>query len=417
MRQITSTLIARLNTFRAVALLGSRQVGKSYLLKKIAKEHDGLLLSLDDPTERAQVAKDPLKYLKQRYKPGHYFFIDEAAKVPEIFEAVKILVDEYDPKPTRICLANSGNYLLLRRIKEHLAGRVNLMSLYPFSWQEFLQANRQPGLLDIMENNIPNKIEAPLSTVKIDRDREERILWGGYPTPALSQDKDLRIIWSNDYVRTYILPIIIEQFNLRNLATFERTAQILFTQSAQFFNASKLAQLVGISQPTAADYAYFLKAMMVVEFSNSFLHSPFKRLVKQPKTYTSDTLLLHQPLGTGFSIQQATDRNQIGYIYETFVFNEIQKTLANYGKVADIHSWRTEDKTEVDIILSTTTGIFPFEIKWSSKLDKRDSAALKTFLRTYPEVKKGFIIYTGDEFKQISDQIVAVPDWWLLGCY
>ncbi|MBI2974852.1 MAG: AAA family ATPase [Deltaproteobacteria bacterium] len=90
-RRITEILVSRLNSFRAIALLGPRQVGKSYLLKEIVKRHDGTLLSFDDPVMRAEAAKDPLKYLKQRYNPGRYLFIDEAAKVPEIFNAREII--------------------------------------------------------------------------------------------------------------------------------------------------------------------------------------------------------------------------------------------------------------------------------------------------------------------------------------
>lgn len=416
-RQIAEVLMSRLNNFRAVALLGPRQVGKSYLIKELVKQYNGTLLSFDDPALRAEAAKDPLKYLKQRYNPGHYLFIDEAAKAPEIFDAVKILIDENGSKPTGICLANSGNYLLLRRIKETLAGRVNLLPIYPLSWQEFVGAKKKPGLLDIFENSVPDKIKPPISLTEIERGREERILWGGYPTPTLLQDNDSKIIWVNDYIRTYILPLVVEQFNIRDIAAFDRTAQILFTQSSQFFNASKLAQVTGVSQPTASDYAYFLKAMMVVEFVNSFLHSPFKRLIKQPKTYTVDPLLLHQPLGTGFSIQLAMDRNQIGYIYETFIFNEMQKTVVNYGKVAEFYSWRTEDKAEVDIVLSTAAGVVPFEVKWSSKLTNRNISGLRSFLNAHPDVKNGYVIYRGEQIRQMTDQIVAIPDWWLLGCY
>ena len=416
-RKIANILISRLNNFRAVALLGPRQVGKSYLLKEIIKHHNGTLLSFDDPMERAEAAKDPLRFLKQRYSPGKYLFIDEAAKVPEIFSAVKILIDENDPKPTGICLANSGNYLLLRRIKETLAGRVNLLPIFPLSWQELAGSSKRPGLLDIIEDKLSFKVEEPFSIAEINRNREERILWGGYPFPSLSSDRDSKIIWVNDYVRTYILPLVVEQFNIRDIAAFDRAAQILFTQSGQFFNASKLAQVTGVSQPTAADYAYFLKAMMVVEFVNSFLHSPFKRLIKQPKAYAIDPILLHQPLGTGFSTQLAMDRKQIGHMYETFIFNEMQKTLANYGKIAGFYSWRTQDKAEVDIILSTADGAIPFEVKWSSKLSKRDVSGLQSFLRSYPEVKNGYVIYTGEHIKQLSQKIAAIPDWWLLGSY
>jgi len=98
-RQIEKIVLDRLNKWRSVALLGSRQVGKSYLLKDILKRHHGTILSFDDPLERVEATKDPLRYLERRYQAGKYLFIDEAARVPEIFSAVKILVDRYDLFP------------------------------------------------------------------------------------------------------------------------------------------------------------------------------------------------------------------------------------------------------------------------------------------------------------------------------
>ncbi|GBE39484.1 MAG TPA: ATP-binding protein [Nitrospirae bacterium] len=415
-RQVEKVIISRLAKWRSVALLGSRQVGKSYLLKKILKRHNGAILSFDDPLERVEAAKDPLRYLEHWYQPGRYLFIDEAAKVPEIFSAVKILIDRYDPEPTGICLANSGNYLLLRRIKESLAGRVSLLPIYPLSWQELAGEKQTPGLFAIINNNIPAEISPPVSPVETNRLREERILWGGYPTPCLVTDRDARIIWSSDYVRTYILPIVVEQFNIRDVAAFEQAAQVLFAQNAQFINSSRLAQLIGVSQPTASNYTYQLKAMMVIELVNVFLRNPAKRLVKQPKLYVTDPLLLHQPLGTGFSLQSAATRGQIGRIYESFIFSEIKKTLVNYDIHAESFTWRTQDKAEVDIVLSTTDGLIPFEVKWSTEPSRRDASGLHSFLSCYPEIKNGYIIYPGEKIIKITEKVFAVPDWWLFGC-
>lgn len=416
-RQLEKVLISRLNKWRSVALLGSRQVGKSYLLKEILKRHQGRIISFDDPLERMEAAKDPLRYVEHRFQPGKYLFIDEAARVPEIFSAVKILVDRYDPKPTGICLANSGNYLLLRRIKESLAGRINLLAVYPLSWQELAGAKQTPGLISIINDNMPAEISPPESIVEINRMREERILWGGYPAPSLADDRDARIIWSSDYIRTYILPLIVEQFNIRDVSAFEQAAKILFTQNAQFFNASRLAQLTGVSQPTASNYTYQLQAMMVIELVNVFFRNPAKRLVKQSKLYVTDPLLLHQPIGTNFSLQSAIDRGQIGHIYESFILSEMKKTLVNHDIYAENFTWRTQDGAEVDIILSATDGVVPLEVKWSTKPSRRDASGLHSFLSCYPEIEKGFIIYPGEKIKRITKKVFAVPDWWMFGCF
>ena len=69
-RHIAPVLLSRLKAWRSVALMGSRQVGKSHLLSQIVSAHPGKLLSFDDPLERQEAARDPVRYLEHRYKPG-----------------------------------------------------------------------------------------------------------------------------------------------------------------------------------------------------------------------------------------------------------------------------------------------------------------------------------------------------------
>jgi uncharacterized protein len=416
-REIQKNLINRLQKWRSVALLGARQVGKSYLLLDILKNNAGTYISFDDPLERQEAAHDPLRYLEKRYKSGEYLFIDEAARVPEIFSAVKILVDRNDPEPTKICLANSGNYLLLRKIKESLAGRASLVPLYPLSWQELGDYREEPGLIELIKTGLPENINEPKSFVQINRSREDRLLWGGFPTPALNPDVNSRILWIRDYVRTYILPMVIEQFNIRETAAFEQAARLLFLQNGRFLNASDLARSVGVSQPTIMNYVYYLEAMMVIERVPAFFRNMVKRLVKQPKIYVCDPLLFNECNGLNLSVTKMIQLGTIGRLYESFIFCELRKILSNWDILGELFCWRTQDKAEVDIVLSTGHDIIPFEVKWSAKPGRKDVSGINSFMEAYPEAKHGFIVYPGQTAEKITDKITAIPDWWLLGCF
>ena len=413
-RHLEPVLLVRLKVWRSVALMGPRQVGKSYLLSQILHTHPGTLLSFDDPKERQEAARDPLRYLETRYQPGKYLFLDEVARVPEIFSAVKILVDRHGSKPTGICLANSGNYLLLRKIKESLAGRVNLLSMYPLSWQEFIGSTQTPGLVTLCRGQKPSKIGHPASFTQLARQREERMLWGGMPQPSLNPDPESRILWARDYVRTYILPLVVEQFDIRDSLAFEQAARMILLQHGLFFNANQLAQHVGVSQPTIKSYAHVLEAMMVVHFVPVFFRNLNKRLTKQPKIHVTDPLLFNQSLDN-FSIQRAIDRKEVGRLYEALIFAEIQKTISNYDLVADTFTWRTQDQAEVDLVLSTPKAIVPLEIKWSSRLTTRDASGLLSFLEDHPNAKQGYIVYPGETLQTITPRVMAIPDWWLFG--
>lgn len=413
-RQIKKVLISRLSKCRSVALLGARQVGKSYLLRDILKDHPGKIISFDDPLERNEASRDPVKYLERYYEDGKFLFIDEAAKVPEIFSAVKIIVDRKGSSPSGICLANSGNYLLMQKIRESLAGRTSLLSMFPVSWREFTSDGTTPGLIGLSQGKIPDEVEINLS-LSSKRMREDRLMWGGYPEPSLSSDVERRVSWAKDYLMTYVLPLIVEQFNIRDIHAFESLSRIMLLSGGQFVNYNKAAQISGISQPTAMSYVKYLEAMMVIKIAPIYFRNNSKRLVKHPKIFVLDTLLMNESLGNNFSMRSSLERGDIGRIYENFIFAEILKTLSNHDISAESFTWRTHDGAEVDVVLSVSGNLIPIEIKWSEKITSQTGSGLDSFMKSHPETKQGYVVYPGTSLKRVSDKVTAIPDSWLLG--
>jgi len=415
-RLMKKLLLERLDNERGCALIGPRQVGKSYLLKEIIQERGGNYVSLDDPVLREEIRKDPLGFLRYHYQPEKYLFIDEPAKVPEIFDAIKILIDEKGRERSKICIANSGNYILLRRVKESLAGRISLLSLFPLSWEEMIPEGAVSGLFHLIREP-DEKIILPeySNQTRINRLREKMLVWGGYPIPALTEDREFNIRWIRDYLTTYVFPIIIEQFQIRNLEAFERFIRLIFINSGQLVNKNNLAKTVGVSQPTIDNFLYQLKAMMLVHSLEVYHRNPKKRLVKQIKIHAIDPLLLHNALNTNFSNERARELQCFGLIYESFICTEIFKIFHNTGANFNAYYWRTQDGAEVDLIIESQGETIPLEIKSSGKLTKRDASGLISFLDDNPHVKKGYIIYPGSNLQQIYPNVFAVPDWWLLG--
>jgi len=415
-RTLKKIFIDRIHVDRACALIGPRQVGKSYLLQEIIHESGGTYLSLDDPSIRAEIKKDPYGYLQTQYRPDQFLFIDEPAKVPEIFDALKILIDEKGSSASKICIANSGNYLLLRKVKESLAGRISIMSLFPLSWGELSNGVNHYGILKLIENAAckiiaPNKVDH----VQINRLRDKMLVWGGYPIPALASENDAKIRWIRDYLTTYVFPILIEQFQIRNIEAFEKFARLIFINSSRILNKNRLAGTVGVSQPTIDNFLYQLKAMMLVFTLEVYHRNPGKRLVKQNKIHAIDPLLLHNALNTNFSNERAKELQYFGNIYESFVCIELLKVLHNTGTIFDAYYWRTQDGAEVDLIIECKGKVIPFEIKASAHLSKRDISGLTSFLMDNPNVKNGYIVYPGRDIQHLNSQIIAIPDWWLLG--
>ena len=242
-------------------------------------------------------------------------------------------------------------------------------------------------------------------------------MWGGYPIPTLANDNEFKIRWIRDYLTTYVFPILIEQFQVRNLDAFEKFTRMVFLNSGKILNKNRIAQAVGVSQPTIDNFLYQLKAMMLVYTLDVYHRNPSKRLVKQKKIHAIDSLLLHNAFNTNFSIEHSKELQYYGNIYESFICIELLKTLYNANITFDAYYWRTQDGAEVDLILECKGHVIPFEIKTSTKLSKRDASGLISFLEDNSHIKNGFIIYPGREVQQINHQITAIPDWWLLGCF
>jgi len=157
--------------------------------------------------------------------------------------------------------------------------------------------------------------------------------------------------------------------------------------------------------------------MMLIITLEAYHRNPKKRLVKQNKIHAIDPLLLHHTFNTGFSLERSRELQNFGTIYESFICMEIHKTLFSSGIAFDSYYWRTQDGAEVDLIIEYRGKAIPFEIKSTTNLSRRDASGLVSFLSDNPHIKQGYIVYPGREIAEISPNIIAVPDWWVLGCY
>ena len=90
-RNLTNRLLEALSDTSVVLLHGARQTGKSTLVKELSREfHPARYLTFDDATTMSVARRDPLGFLEAYEGP---IILDEVQRVPEIFVAIKALVD------------------------------------------------------------------------------------------------------------------------------------------------------------------------------------------------------------------------------------------------------------------------------------------------------------------------------------
>lgn len=352
-----------LTKFPVLTLTGTRQCGKTTLLKKSLPEYK--YISLEDKDIRDFAQNDERGFLAS---VGTKVIIDEAQRVPDLFSYIQTLVDSNNVEGQYI-LTGSHNFLLMENISQSLAGRCAVLKLAPFSIQELKAADFLPDSIWTL------------------------LLQGSYPR---IYDKSLKPEdYFPSYVSTYIERDVRSLKHITDTSTFIRFVKLCAARTAQVLNITELANSAGISVPTAMGWLSILEQSYIV-FRLSPYHNNFsKRLVKSPKLYFYDTGLLCYLLGIE-SESQLEESNFKGHIFETLVISEYLKSRFFVGKVPECFYWRDTNQNEVDLLVEQAGELYAYEIKLAQTMNKNFTATLQKFAN-WADLQPSQItcIYTG----------------------
>jgi uncharacterized protein len=362
-----------LSEFSVTALLGPRQVGKTTLAQLVASgmlPDRAVYLDLELPSDLAKLAEPEL------YLQGHHnrlVVIDEVQRAPELFPLLRALVDQ-DRRPGRFLLLGSASPELSRFGAESLAGRIIYHELSPFS-------------LDETGNG------------EISR------LWsrGGYPLSFLATCDEESLRWREAFITTY-LERDIPQLGIRvPAAMLRRFWTMTAHHHGNLWNASAIANALGVSSPAASRYLDILCDTFIVRQLAPFSTNLKKRLVKSPKVYVRDSGLLHALLGI-HNHEQLQGHPVAGASWEGMLIEQI---LAIVPTGVESYFYRTSAGAEVDLLLVPRSGSpIPVEIKHS--LSPKVSKGFRSVMDDL-ECDRGFIVYPGNEAYQMTPRITALP--------
>ena len=275
-RHLSAQLLLDATRYPVVTLTGPRQSGKTTLARATFPEH--AYVSLETPEDRSHALEDPRGFLA-RFPEN--VVLDEAQRAPELFSYVQTIVDGED-RPGRYVLTGSQNFLLLRSLRQSLAGRCAIRHLLPFSLDELLQ--REP--LDpscLGDPPLPSRL-AP------ERSLFEGLFTGGYPR---IHDKELPPQdWLRNYYQTYLERDVRDILDVGDLEAFGRFVRLCAGRTGQLLNLSSLGADAGISHKTARRWLSVLEASFQVALLRPHFRNFGKRLVKTPKLYFLDTGML-----------------------------------------------------------------------------------------------------------------------------
>ncbi|HBS48352.1 TPA: hypothetical protein DEO28_00475 [Candidatus Dependentiae bacterium] len=400
-RNITEKLQKALTRSPVVLLTGARQTGKSTLVKKLtSKEKFSNYVSFDDLRYLSAAKSDPIGFLSNIEKPT---ILDEVQRVPEIFLSIKNYIDQ-NRIPGTFILTGSANPLLIPTLGDSLAGRMEIVKLYPLSVGEII--GTKESFIDLI---FDGKIQQ-LKATKINKETIfKKLILGGYP-PVQNLDQEGVDAWFNSYLETILQRDVKDLAKIEGLTQLPNLLNLIATRVGGLLNIAELSRSSGISNSTLHRYLTLLETLYLITFIQPWSTNLGKRFVKSSKLYLIDCgILLH--LVRCDEERLMNDSQIFGRSFENFIVTEILKQATWCRNQAKIYHYRTQSGNEVDLILEDKSGrVFGIEIKSSETITKDHFKGLSHLQETLKDkFVGGIVLYTGNEKIPFGNNLWAIP--------
>lgn len=414
-RSISEKILKAIRNYKSILITGSRQVGKSTLLKKMFPDYK--YVSLDDPFLEQQAKENGSMFMMLNPPP---VIIDEVQYAPELFRYIKIKCDESEERGL-FCLSGSQQFKLMKNVSETLSGRISIIELNGLSLREIQRDSFAQRFLPTLEY-----VQERQKTVRAPENIWEIIHRGSYPE-LQNPDMDWGTYYA-DYVKTYIERDVRELSAVQDLDSFKRFIIAVAARTGEVLNYANIANEVGKDAVTIKNWISILEASGIIYLLEPYANSALKRAIKSPKLYFRDTGLACY-LTRWLSAETLAYGAMSGHIFETFVISEILKSFANNGLDYRhfVSYYRGHDKIkqkvngetvmtegEIDLIIEEDGICYPIEIKQNSNVSAIETSAFQVLDKL--ENKKrgmGAVICNCPQPGMLRENILQLPVWYI----
>lgn len=398
-RHLAGEVRAALRDTPVVLIQGARQTGKTTLVRSL-DSGGRTYLSLDEAATLAAARSDPAGFINGLSGDTT---LDEIQKAPELLAAMKLAIDR-ERWPGRFLLTGSASVLLVPKVSESLAGRMELLTLWPLSQGE-IDGVRE-NFVDAMFSEAAPSGGSDAAAADI----TERIARGGYPEVVTSREVDRRRAWFQSYVSTIVQRDVRDLANIERLIELPRLLSLLAARAGALLNCADLSRDLALPQSTLKRYLALLRMVFLVQTLPAWSANLGFRLVKAPKIYVADTGLLCCLLGLDRAAL-AADSDRLGHVFENFVVVELRKQ-ASWSRVCpELFHFRTQSGQEVDIVLeSRSRQLVGIEVKASTTLKGDDTKGLRALAEAAGDrFHRGVILYRGRDVVPFGPKLHAMP--------
>ena len=358
-RILFDKILSSLRPGKVVVLLGARRVGKTFLIKEIMKRvsEPYLFLNGEEFSTRELLERRTVKNYLAVLGDKKLLVIDEAQKIPEIGNILKLMVDGIDD--LKIIATGSSAFDLQNKAGEPLTGRKITLNLYPLSEKELF-------VLEPIVNRKDNL--------------QARLIFGNYPESYNLNSFEDKLIYLNDLITSYLLRDILTFENIKNSSKLINLLRLIAFQIGGEVSLHELAKQLQLSRNTVEKYLDLLTKVFILFKLDGYSGNLRKEVVKSSRWYFYDNGVRNAVIA---NLNPLNFRNDLGALWENYMISERMKYQSNIGMIVNNYFWRTYDQQKIDLVEEREGNLFAYEMKWNESKVKIPTA----WQKAYPEAQ------------------------------
>lgn len=326
---------------KVVVLIGPRRIGKTFLINQIIKTIDEayIFLSGEDFQTLSLLENRSIQHYKNILGNIKLLIIDEAQKIPDIGNKLKLIVDHIEE--IKILITGSSAFDIENFTGEPLTGRKTTYQLFAFSEQEL--------------NQIENRFEKAINL-------KNRLIFGNYPELLQKNSNAEKTEYLKEIINSYLLKDILIFENIRNSEKIISLLRLIAFQIGGEVSIQELGNQLNMSKNTVEKYLDLLSKVFVIHKLTGFSRNLRKEVTKHNKWYFYDNGLRNLIIANLNPIEL---RNDVGLLWENYIIGERLKFQFNSKMIVNNYFWRTYDQQEIDWIEEREGKLFAYEFKWN----------------------------------------------------